>query len=135
MGQFSGIPETDILHEHVNGLEIDAMEDGVARVTEAYLWGTVEPFTEEMCRIGLGMLLDHIQCYFRDILGDAPEETLQLKVLTGCQPKKFLFHVIAKYIFCDSTIMIMPLLVFEITRHFTVENMKWLFNNINQGKY
>ena len=90
--------------------------------------------TEELCITGINVLLDHIRRCFGDILRDAPDETLQLNVLTGCRPKKFSFHVIAKYIFCDSTVLTMPLLVFEIACHFSVENTKWLFNNLTQEK-
>ena len=36
LGQFTSIPETDILREHVNGLGVDHTEDDLAMVVEAY---------------------------------------------------------------------------------------------------
>ena len=36
LGQFTSIPETDILCEHINGLGVDHTEDDLATVMEAY---------------------------------------------------------------------------------------------------
>ena len=134
LGQFTSIPETDILREHVNGLGVDHTEDDLATVVEAYRWDVRDIFTEKLCLTRINVLLDYICCCFGDILHDAPDETLQINVLTGCCPKNFSFHVIAKYIFSDSTVLTMPLLVFEIAHRFSVENTKWLFNNLTQEK-
>ena len=81
-------------------------------------------------------MLQNIHNYMGDMLPSGVNATqIPFKVLTGCRPKKFSFHVVAKYLFCESSVLTIPLLVFfEIARRFTVDNTNWLFTNPSQER-
>ena len=133
VGEFGHIPEKDILRDHVRALGIEATESTLEAIGGAYRSVIRERFTEETCQAGIAVLLEHIKRYLKRVLPDVPDDTLDLKVLTGCRSKKFSFHVVAKSIFCDSSVITLPLLVYEIARKFSVDNTKWLFNHSSQA--
>ena len=48
---------------------------------------------------------------------------------TGCRASKFSVHVLCSTFFCDSSVLTMPLVVFEIARSFAKDNLDWLTQN------
>mmetsp|Transcript_20239 Transcript_20239/g.48239 ORF Transcript_20239/g.48239 Transcript_20239/m.48239 type:complete len:300 (+) Transcript_20239:274-1173(+) len=96
-------------------------------------------WTYGVCRAGIRVLVDHIQDVVESLLlsyncpgVDEHAIGVMMKdvgVLSGCRQKKSSFHILFRRLICDRTSLTMPLLVYEIARRFSVENLKWVLGH------
>ena len=111
----------------IEALIPDITVDGedVEMLKNKYVQVSNEPFTESVCRAGLTIVKSTI-CGFLSKLDNVEEEHLGMTIVSGCRENKFSLHVVIKSIYCESAVLSMPLVVFEIARSFTVQNIEWL---------
>lgn len=57
------------------------------------------------------------------------EDDLSMSVVSGCRDDKFSVHIVMDRVYCDSAVLSMPLVVFEIARRFLEQNVYWLITN------
>jgi len=109
------------------GLE-EHNHDKISNLYYEYVKISNTNFTEDICRAGLAVIKEHIHEVFSHLPeGDATE--LSMRVLSGCREKKFSLHLVMDKIYCESAVLTMALVVFEIARKFSVENMRWLLKH------
>jgi hypothetical protein len=102
----------------------------VERLVDAYGAVVTKDWTEPQCRSGLEVVRNHITRLVEMMLPeDAFAGSLGMQVVTGCRANKFSLHVVMSRVFCDSQVLTMPLLVFEIARWFASANAMWLVRN------
>jgi hypothetical protein len=118
-----------LLGAHISGLGIqsDPRPAKVEALGAAYSRVVGSDLQESECKEGLRIVKTHILSILKRILGQ--EDSPSLSVLTGCRPGKFSLHIIIADVYCDSAVLTMPLLAFEIARTFVFENTEWLLEN------
>ena len=85
-------------------------------------------FTEAVCRSGLDMTKESIEDCLADVDG-IERSQLGMHVVSGCRPYKFSLHIVMKEMYCESPVLSMALVVFEIARRFSIDNLFWLLDN------
>jgi hypothetical protein len=96
-------------------------------ISSKYRFVATMDFSEVECRAGLMVIKSHLAEQLRRCYGvDSADWEERLSVLTGCRPSKILLHVIAGGLYCDSHLLVMPLLPFEVARSFVKENLWWV---------
>jgi hypothetical protein len=122
-----------VLRAHVLGLKIGggsvSATNTIEDVSLDYINIAGADITEEECLAGLGVVTRHImEMVHRLVPSYAAASTWRddMLVLTGCRANKFSLHVIMKWVFCDSAVQAMPVVVFEIAREFVRENTRLL---------
>ena len=128
-GDFCYRDVPNIIEAHLEGLGYEMTGDIAGILGQAYISSTVKPFTEQQCKAGLHIIRDHIGEMIKNMLPTSDARSIEMEVLTGCRPSKFSLHILMKYIYCDSSVLSMPLVVYEIARSFVVQNTKWLVQN------
>ena len=108
------------------GLDGGGATNSIEDVVGWYRDIAVSPLTEEECNAGFGIIRRHILQMVTLIIPDYPDRDWceDMMVLTGCRDSKFSLHVVMKWIFCDSAVLAMPLVAFEIARAFVIENTR-----------
>jgi hypothetical protein len=115
-----------LLMDHLFHLGIPVDRQWVTSLVSAYDHVSTTPFTETECRWGLGIIREHVVSCLGLFVPNMTEQETEIKILTGCRRSKFSLHVLVKNVFCDSAVLTMPLLVFEVARLFVVRNSEWL---------
>ncbi len=87
-------------------------------------------WTEGQCQAGYASVRKAVEKIVFEILcGSGCEEGLaelvcsELRILSGCRRDKFSLHILLPQVLCDSNVITMPLVVFEVARRFAVENL------------
>jgi hypothetical protein len=99
----------------------------------------IDPLTEEECRAGLKIMLEHIRLFLRDHIEQPyqdpdfridPDYRIDpdFRIVSGCRPSKLSFHVVCKGLLVDSNVGSMSLLVYEIARSFAISNLQALYD-------
>jgi len=109
------------------GLE-DHTHDKISKLYDEYVKISKTDFTEGVCRVGLAVIKEHIHEVFSH-LPEVDATELSMRVVSGCRKKKFSLHLVMDKIYCESAVLSMALVVFEIARKFSVENMRWLLEH------
>lgn len=111
--------------------EYDSVFDKATRLCEHYSDVSHCPFTEEVCRAGLCVMKESIE---DSLVGMDKIDKAQLgmHVLSGCRADKFSLHIVMKEVYCESPVLSMALIVFEIARRFSLVNLFWLLDNENE---
>ena len=116
-----------ILQNHASSLGLEHNVSKIETCAEAYCTLVVKPWEEDECIAGLRILCSHIKKVITSILPDRvseenDEHTDYMSILLRCRSGKFSFHILLKHIFCESNLLSMPLIVFQISRTFVVKN-------------
>ena len=124
-----------ILQKHVSSLSLESNERQIKCCIKAYNKIVMEPWNEDECKSGLRILCEHIkremQCIVPQRGNDRiREQHTNMSILSRCRPEKFSFHIILKQIFCESNILSMPLVTFDVARKFVVHNTERVLNLI-----
>lgn len=124
----------DILREHsTQSMPEDPIAVNVLQsLCAEYRRVATTPLEESECASGLRVLLAHIDETVRN-LGLFPAEdgfAEGFATTTGCRPSKFSVHVLNRKLYCDSSVLTMPLFAFEVARAFTNANLCWLVSNV-----
>jgi hypothetical protein len=117
-----------LLESHVKVVK-DVQYDNakLGQIVQAYRAISSMNWTPEECAVGLEIILAHVTDVLRRLLpDDVHEASGEFGVLTGCRENKLSFHILVKRVYCDSTVLTMALVVFEIARLFVVDNTTWL---------
>jgi hypothetical protein len=103
---------------------VDASDAAMELISSKYRFVATMDFSEGECCAGLMVIKSHLAEQLRRCYGvDSADWEERLSVLTGCRPSKFLFHVIAGGLYCDSHLLVMA---FEVARSFVKENLWWV---------
>jgi hypothetical protein len=116
-----------VLRTQVEAFGLEEGDYSIHDVSRDYKRIAVSPLTEEECQAGFGVVRRHILQMVKRIIPDYPDMNEwgeDMMVVTGCRASKFSLHVVMKRIFCDSAVLAMPLVVFEIAREFAIANTK-----------
>lgn len=123
----------EILRGHMAIIGDRADASVVASLAREYRTVAVSDFTEEQCWAGLKVLHNHIMEKLSQICSQDFDELIgpdcELQYVTGCRPSKFSLHVVSRHIYCDSPVVSMVLIVFEIARTFVEANTLWLVSH------
>ena len=96
---------------------------------QAYVNLAIQEFNEQQCKAGLQIIQDHIGEFLKTILPTSVADYIDMHILTGCRASKFSLHIVMKDIYCESSVLSMPLVVYKIAHSFIVQNMNWLVQN------
>ena len=115
-------------------------------VARKYVSLSAREWTEGECQAGVGIMKSSIESIVLTMLMEVAEDrgvlcdefnqvvASDMTVLSACRPGKFSLHVIMQRLFCDSQVVSMPLVAFEIARSFAQLNALTLFTMIaNNG--
>ena len=100
----------------------------LVRLKDRYIEVLAMVFTKDVCRAGLAVIKASVNGVLSNIQ-DIDDEHLGMSVLSGCRADKFSLHIVMDSIYCESSVLSMPLVVFEIVRGLLASNVEWLVSN------
>ena len=106
----------------------DSEFDILRRLCEHYTNVASGEFTEVVCRAGLDVIKESIEDCLANVDG-VERSQLGMHVVSGCRSNKFSLHIVMKEVYCESPVLSMALVVFEIARRFSLDNLFWLLDN------
>lgn len=133
-GQENQTNLVEILTDHVRHLfpEEGVREDNVLEeLGGLYMKWSSENWIEEYCSGGVSVVKAVIVEFLATFVlpEDCGDDARDCSVVSGCRADKFSLHIVMNRIYCDSQVVSMPLVVFEIARAFSLANTRWLLRN------
>ena len=125
-GSLTGFRLGRILKEHCRQSDLSFDNRFLDALTNAYQRHAVSLLSEGECVAGLSVVKQHIT---RSLVRLGYDSVNDFACTTGCRASKFSVHAVSSTLYCDSSVLTMPLVVFEIARTFTNANLKWLWQN------
>ena len=101
----------------------------VRRLCRDYVEYSCMDWTEEECKAGIQVMTDTINdwldtFFFSELKEEAGTKKALFRCSTGCRRKKFSMHLNAVNIYCDSPVLSMSVIAYQIARQFMDVNLE-----------
>jgi hypothetical protein len=113
----------------MNPREIDARRSKITRaLVKDYFDFSSQEWDEDQCFKGHAIMKDFIETQLATMLQGVDE--VDTVSLSGSDRDNFRARLLCSKLYCESSILSMPLLVHELARSFVMENARWLFEHL-----
>lgn len=124
-----------VLIQYFGCLSIEINDEQIRTLVDVYQDIRSSAFTEMECVEGLNTMQAHLSLFMKKMCGNdenGEESMSKMCILSGCCSSKFSLHIIMNNVYCESQVLTMPLVAYEIARHFQVDNIKCLAEHLTE---